>query len=404
VAISTLAALLAAAASGGRVWLPAVAVQQFWGRRALLLGVLGGCALCASIGELGCAWGATFCVCVIVAVLLEMCPRSMSVWDADVWLVLPLAVRTEPATVVLGAALLRPPRAPRHSHRHSATQSCIVGFKPPPSSARHCSRICVRDAAGGGRTSGRSKFAGGAPARQRPTSLTVAHDVQLTLQGSRCWSACRQRRSRWLPSNLQFACHLLLPGALFWSLCCMAAAEQLLPNVGALQPLTSSDTCDAGHAGMPDAMLQDYGHKSVRRAPMQSDATPLIHSCSPEASVFTGAAPPRPRLIVRLFQWLFQQDMHYSAVARFAALVLLLRLCAEPWSEWRRLARSLARFTRRLFYGVIVFLVIGPTFGAFLVWALVLLPIVMVCVLLVVVSLRLVTIGMPCQVKQPVLQ
>ena len=95
----------------------------------------------------------------------------------------------------------------------------------------------------------------------------------------------------------------------------------------------------------------------------------------------------RPRVAVRLARWL-ASNWRSAFVLRFVVLVVLVRICAVPWARWQQIGGGVGSAVRKMFYGGILFLVFGPTCGAILVWALVLLPLVMMIVFIVVVSLR----------------
>lgn len=99
---------------------------------------------------------------------------------------------------------------------------------------------------------------------------------------------------------------------------------------------------------------------------------------------------PRPRLAVRAVR-LAARDRRVAAAAALALLVLLIRLLAIPFEQWAAAWRSVSGLLRKVVYGGVIVLLVGPTCGTVLVWALVVLPVVVVFVFLVLVSLRAAT-------------
>lgn len=96
----------------------------------------------------------------------------------------------------------------------------------------------------------------------------------------------------------------------------------------------------------------------------------------------------RPRLAVRLYWWL-RSNWQSAVIARFAALVLVVRLAAVPWATWRQVAGHVNAGVQRMLLGSVLVLLVGPTCGAVLVWALILLPVVLAVVFVVAMYVRL---------------
>ena len=131
-------------------------------------------------------------------------------------------------------------------------------------------------------------------------------------------------------------------------------------------------------------------------APAPSASERLASAAQAAADTVQGAAEavhlqrPRPRLAVRAVR-LAARDRRVAAAAALALLVLLIRLLAIPFEQWAASWRSVSSLLRRVVYGGVVVLLVGPTCGTVLVWALVVLPVVVGFVFLVLVSLRAAT-------------
>jgi hypothetical protein len=131
-----------------------------------------------------------------------------------------------------------------------------------------------------------------------------------------------------------------------------------------------------------DALAQcQAGHSpGIPHANFASDC-----EVSPLPSV--DSVPLKPRYVVRIVHFLW-----FSARARYAAFVLalmaFLRLLAIPPERWHAAGRSVRHGVQRTALATLLMCALGPAFGSFVLWLLVLLPFIAVCITIVVVMAR----------------